>query len=212
MTEEKKDVNPQDSYRNKIESLLSKISKGEASPEPVPQPKVEEKTPEPTTYEKMKAMGGIKVGLEKLFKLDESAFDVPHYVTNEEESEQMVATHLFRVLPPSNHPDADEYWKRVSPYLKRIGKIVPHVGEGAGCLDMSVVSLKGEEEVLRIQLVRDESKGEKPTLTFQFVHNDDITIEDVLKFIGRVGLVCPDRLAAQQLPGLIVLDVVENRK
>jgi hypothetical protein len=206
MTEEQKDVNPQDSYRNKIESLLSKVSNSSVSKPEAPKP--EPKKPEPTTYEKMKAAGDIKTGLAELFKLEESAYDVPHYVT-EEDNNQIVGTQLFRVMPPSNYPDADEYWKRVSPYLKRIGKLVPHIGEGAGCLDMQVVNAKGGEEVLQIQLVRDESKGDKPTLTFQYTQGNDITPEEVFKFIGRVGLKA-DRLNASQMQGIIVLDVVEK--
>jgi len=199
MSEEKKVNSPQEDYKNKIESLLSQVTSG--VPEIAPTPK------EPTTYEKMKSMGGVTIGLEKLFKLDESEFDIPHYLT-EEDNEQIVGTKLFKVKPPSNYPDADEYWNRVSPFLKRIGAKVPHVSE-VGFLDMTVVTSKGEEEVLRVQLVRDEASGDKPTLTFEYINGPEITSDEVFKFIGRVGLRA-DRVSAQQLQGMIVLDVLEK--
>lgn len=209
MIEEKKELPSQDAYKQKIESMLAKVVKGEVkSPEPVPEPVVAAPVipPEPTTYQKIKELG-IQKGLEKLFSMEESV-DIPHYIS-EEESDQIVGTNLFRVKPPSSFPDADKYWNRVSPILKRIGKVVAYTGEGAGSLDMQVISEKGEEETLRIQLVRDSDSGDRPTLTFEYVDRDDLTPEEVFKFVQRVGL-RPDRVAARDLRGVIVLDVLDR--
>lgn len=184
-------------YRKKIDGMLSKVSKGE---EVYPKEKVN------PTYEKIKQIGGVKKGLVELFKMEESAFDVPHYI-NEETEDQISGSSYYRVTPPSNHKDADKYWFSVEPHLKRIGKVDNSDGYKQGVLDLEVLSEKGEKELLRISLVRDEESGERPTLMFQYVNRDDLTPHEVSKFIEKCGLKA-DRLSGKNLKGIVFMDAV----
>lgn len=190
---------PQDVYRKKIGTLLTKVTKGE---EIYPKPKPVVENP---VYKKIKELG-IQKGITEFFKIEESQFDVPQYVSEEIE-DQIVGTQLHRIKIPSSYPDVDNYWKSILPHLKRIGQVVPIEGEEPGALSMKVVSSKGEEEVLHIVLVRDSEHGDKPTLVFEYQNRDDITPEEVFKFIERCGLK-PDRVAAKTLPGIVVVDII----
>ena len=192
-------------YRDKIDSLLARVSKGEIV---YPKPASPVVVPENPTYKKIKELGGIQKGLPELFKIEESAFDVPHYV-NDESDGQVVGSSLFHVKPPSSHLDADQYWARMAPHLKRIGKLKPHEGEQPGTLELLVLDSKGEEETLKISLVRDEEHGDRPTLIFEYENRDDITPEEVTKFVTKAGLKA-DRMEAKQLKGVIVMDVLDK--
>jgi hypothetical protein len=194
-------------YRDRIDSLLSRVAKGEkVNPEPT-NPAEENKT-----YKKMKELGGIQKGLPELFKIDESAFDektfdMPHY--DESEEDEIVGTKLYRVKPPSNHPDADEYWTKVSPHLQRIGQPIPHEAHKPGCLEMEVVNSEGQPETLKITLVRDEANHDRPTLVFEYKERDNLTPAEVSKLVGRVGLK-PDHISSKTLRGVVVMDVVDK--
>jgi hypothetical protein len=193
----------QELYREKIGSVLENIAKTPAkpTPEPVVAPVVS------PVYVKMKELG-IKKGMEEFFKLEESQFDTPSFVT-EELDDQVVGTKLFRVRPPSNYPDADKYWHEVSPYLKRIGPIIPHEGDGAGELNLKTVSSRGEEEILEVILVRDEDNGDKPTLVFEYRNRDDITPEEVFRHLEKSGLKV-DRLNSKKIQGIVVVDALAS--
>ncbi len=192
-------------YRDKIDALLGKVSKGEPAFPKDPEPVV---IPENPTYKRMKELGGIQKGLPEFFKIDESAFDVPHFIKDDAET-QIVGSHLFYVVPPSSHTDADEYWNKMLPHLKRIGKSATPHDDAHGMLNIEVISKDGEPEILRICLVRDEEHGDRPTLIFQYLNRDDITPEEVIKFVTNCGLKI-DRLSTRQFKGVIVSDVTDK--
>lgn len=193
----------QEVYKEKIGSLLDKVIKTESKPTPAP---VVAPVVSPV-YTKMKEIG-IQKGIQEFFKLDESAFDTPSFVT-EELDDQIVGTNLHRVRPPSNYPDADKYWSEVLPYLKRIGPTIPHEGDGAGELNMNTVSSNGSDEVIEVVLVRDADNGDKPTLVFEYRNRDDITPEEVFKHLEKCGLKI-DRLSAKKIQGIVVVDALAS--
>jgi hypothetical protein len=190
-------------YDKKIKNLLDSVLSGkETQPEPLKKESIDDEK-----FKKIKEIG-IKKAIETVFLEEFVLNEVPMYVT-EETDEQLVGTEFFRIKPPSSYPDADEYWKKMLPFLKRIGKFVTYTDEGPGSIDLKVINQKGNEEVLRIQLVRDASNGDKPTLTFEFLNNNELSAEEVIKFAEKVGLK-PDRLNAKCFNGVVVLDLFDN--
>lgn len=195
MTEEvKKEIDPKEVYRQKIAALLN-------TPKPKEEKKVESPSVE-TTYDKMKKIGSIQKGIPELFKIEESVFDVPCFVTEEEDGD--LDAEYTRIKPPSNNPDADKYWVEVSPRFNNLGKRTTHSLLDTGSVSYSVNRNGETPDILKISVVA-EPNG-RPTLLFEIEDKDDLKPEEVINWVSQVGLK-PDRTSCKKINGGYVMDV-----
>lgn len=143
----------------------------------------------------------FSLAVEKIFKIDESVYDVPHFVTENEESD-LHGSQYSLVKPPSSFVDCDNYWNSMFPHLKRIGKVVPFANSNGKIL-LKVYDDSGKMQNLYISLVKDNT-NDKPSLMLYY-ENGNITSDEGIKFIEKSGLKC-DRLNAKKLNNCIIVD------
>lgn len=184
-------------YRDKVQGLLKAVSSKETVKEsPKPQPSEIER--------KIKEVGGARKLLPEIFKMEE-AFQPPQYITEDTE-EELPGTGFFRVKPPSSHTDADNYWNLVKPRLLNIGKLTSIAADGPGVIEVETHTNHGNKKV-KIMLVRDSNKNDRPTLAFQSDGNG-LTKDDVATFLERVGLKA-EKENAKEFSGIVIMDAVE---
>jgi hypothetical protein len=167
-------------YEDKIKEMLNKVIKGEPVFKPEPEDKIANKIKEK----------GVKTVIAQVFNEN---YEVPSFIKEEnvEETGQYLS-----INPPSSYKDCDEYWAKVSPYLKRLGVVNPHSESG-------VIEITNEGKIIKIKLVRDSKNGEKPSLMFE----SDIPPEQLIKMVEKCGLKS-DRLSAKMEENKLIMDLI----
>lgn len=177
----------EDTYVNKIQTLLTKVINGE---EVYPKQK---EIPENPLHKKLKEKG-IKNSIIEIFT---ERYEVPSFIT-EESNDEIEGTKYYKINPPSSFSDADQYWNVISPHLKRMGKNVSFSSEKSGELNLKI-----NDSPVKICLVRDSENGDKPTILFE----SDLPPEDIIENIERCGLK-PDRLSAKHINKYLFIDIM----
>lgn len=167
-------------YEDKIKDMLNKVIKGEPVFKPVPEDKIGNKIKEK----------GVKTVLAQVFNEN---YEVPSFVKEEKTEE---TGQYLNVCPPSSYAECDEYWGKISPFLKRLGVVNPHSESG-------IVELTTEGKTIKIKLVRDSKNGEKPSLMFE----SDLPPEQIIKLVEKCGLKS-DRLSAKMEENRLIMDLI----
>lgn len=184
-------------YNKKIEEMLSKVSKGEKVFEPPAPP---EPQPKANPLHEKIAKDGVKKTLEHIFN---ESFEVPSYITEQEDDLKVVDSSFIFVNVPSSFAQVDEYWNSLLPYFMRIGN--PKNNGSKGFIDTEL----DKDKTLRIRAVRDENNAEKPSIAFGYLNGPAMTALELSNIISKVGLKF-NRTDTQNIGNWLIADPVSK--
>jgi hypothetical protein len=182
-------------YTQKIEELLTKVSKGETV---FPKEKPVEKNP---LHEKIEK-DGVKKVIEHIFNESE---EMPRYITETEDELDIDKSSFIYVNVPSSFKDVDEYWNKLAPHFLRLG--IPKNDGSKGIVDTAVLKSDGNEEVLRIRAVRDQNNGDKPSIAFLYLNGPELQPIELSTFMYKLGLKL-DRAESKKVGNTIIADII----